>query len=653
MSDRKSSSWFYPKPTGDPGRDRNARTLQFACFLLAFAISLVAVLNTDMREGPLLVFAVAGLVAAAVINRAGMPAFAARIAFLAVLLTAVLLVLEARDGFRSNAMLVFPGLLLIGVMLLDRASYVTTAGIVLVAVAALGVAEKHGFTRAIPGVRTPTNYNSIFFVDLYLLVVALIGSRIVRDTQRNAADLHTSVDRISAKNRELTESAEALRVSEAKYRRLHESITDAVLTFDMAGHLLEFNPAFEAMLGYTAEELRRLTYQDITPERWHAFEARILAEQVLPNGHSAVYEEEYRRRDGSVFPVELRTYLLRNEGGQPRGMWAIVRDISERRRDEQAISEGEQRLRIAKDAAKLGIYDYDVATGTILWDARVRQLWGVAPDAPVTIDTFFLGLHAEDRSKTQALLERALDPAGNGEYYAEYRVISRADGSERWVAATGQVFFEDGRAVHMIGTGQDISERKRAEAELRESEERFRNMADTAPVMIWVTGPDKLCTFVNRTWLNFTGRTMEQELGNGWPSCVHPDDRQRNYEVFSSAFDARQRFQWSRGGAGRTENTGWFCAPASRGSPPEAILPAISALRSISRTCRAKSGSGSWRKTSIRFSGCSTSAHSGRSMSALPSRRFGGLVPPPCIKTPAGWSIPSTPRTGIALWRSS
>ena len=257
MSDRKSSSWFYPKPTGDPGRDRNARTLQFACFLLAFAISLVAVLNTDMREGPLLVFAVAGLVAAAVINRAGMPAFAARIAFLAVLLTAVLLVVEARDGFRSNAMLVFPGLLLIGVMLLDRASYVTTAGIVLVAVAALGVAEKHGFTRAIPGVRTPTNYNSIFFVDLYLLVVALIGSRIARDTQRNAADLHTSVDRLSAKNRELAESAEALRVSEAKYRRLHESITDAVLTFDMAGHILEFNPAVEAMLGYTAEELRR------------------------------------------------------------------------------------------------------------------------------------------------------------------------------------------------------------------------------------------------------------------------------------------------------------------------------------------------------------------------------------------------------------
>ena len=543
MSDRNSSSWLFPKPIGDPGRDRNARTLQFACFLLAFAIGVVAVLNSDTRERPLMVFAVAGLVAAAVMNRAGRPAWAARIAFLAVLLTAVLLVVEARDGFRSNAMLVFPGLLLVGVMLLDRASYLITAGIVLAAVAALGVAEKHGLTRAIPGVRTLTNTDSILFVDLYLLVVALIGSRIARDTQRNAADLHTSIDCVSATNRELTEFAEALRVSETKYRRLHESITDAVLTVDLAGHLLEFNPAFEAMLGYTAEELRRLTYQDITPERWHALEAGIVAEQVLSTGHSAIYEKEYRRRDGSVFPVELRRYLLRNEQGEPTGMWAIIRDITERRRDEQAINEGEQRLRIAKDAAKLGIYDYDVATGTIMWDARVRQLWGVAPDAPVTIETFFSGLHPEDQVKTQALLERALDPAGSGEYYAEYRVISRADGSERWVAATGQVSFENGRPVHLIGTGQDISDRKQAEAELRESEERFRNMADTAPVMIFVTGPDKLCKFVNRTWLDFTGRTLEEELGNGWLSCVHPDDRQRNYEVSSAAFDARQRFQ--------------------------------------------------------------------------------------------------------------
>src|ERR1700746_292078 len=94
MSDR-ISSWFYPKPTGDPGRDRNARTIQFACFLLAFAVSAVTILNVisgeTSAETPILVFAVAGLVAAMVTNRPGR-GWAARTAFLAVLLTAMLLV---------------------------------------------------------------------------------------------------------------------------------------------------------------------------------------------------------------------------------------------------------------------------------------------------------------------------------------------------------------------------------------------------------------------------------------------------------------------------------------------------------------------------------------------------------------------------------
>jgi PAS domain S-box-containing protein len=202
-------------------------------------------------------------------------------------------------------------------------------------------------------------------------------------------------------------------------------------------------------------------------------EDQILAH--IRSGEPVEHFETVRRcKDGQLLTISLTLSPVRDQQGRIIGASKIARDITERKRDELAISEGEQRLRVAKYAAKLGIYKYDVATGAISWDARVRQIWGVEPDVPVTIDTFFSGLHPQDRARTEALLERALDPAGKGEYSAEYRVISHSDGSERWVAATGQVFFENGRPRQMIGAGQDISERKRAEAALSESEERFR-----------------------------------------------------------------------------------------------------------------------------------------------------------------------------------
>jgi PAS domain S-box-containing protein len=94
----------------------------------------------------------------------------------------------------------------------------------------------------------------------------------------------------------------------------------------------------------------------------------------------------------------------------------------------------------------------------------------------------------------------------------------------------------------MRGVSLDVTPRKLGEEALSESEERFRIVADAAPVLIWMSGVDKLCTFFNKPWLEFTGRSLEQELGNGWAEGVHPDDVQRCLKVYTDAFDARKAF---------------------------------------------------------------------------------------------------------------
>lgn len=122
--------------------------------------------------------------------------------------------------------------------------------------------------------------------------------------------------------------------------------------------------------------------------------------------------------------------------------------------------------------------------------------------------------------------------------------ITTATREVRWLQTIKKPLLSpDNQVVQVLGVATDITDRKLAEEALRESEKRFRRMADTAPVLIWVAGTDGLCTFVNRTWLRFTGRTLEQELGNGWLTGVHPEDRVRYLETYQSALNHHQSFQ--------------------------------------------------------------------------------------------------------------
>ena len=151
-----------------------------------------------------------------------------------------------------------------------------------------------------------------------------------------------------------------------------------------------------------------------------------------------------------------------------------------RRKMEQSLRDGEDRLRLALASADTGAWDWDLATNVLTWDQRMRELWGLGPDDPVTSDTYLAALHPEDRAATLEAIKSAQDPTEPVEYDVEHRVKGVRDGVERWVAAKGRAHFSCGKPVRMTGTARDITERKHWEEHtqllMREITHRSKNL---------------------------------------------------------------------------------------------------------------------------------------------------------------------------------
>lgn len=253
-----------------------------------------------------------------------------------------------------------------------------------------------------------------------------------------------------------------LQASEKKYHELFESVKEGVVLADIKGHIIDCNQAYLNMLGYSMDEIKTKTLQEITPFKWHEKIMKMIKTQVRDRGYSDEYEKEYIRKDGNVFPVAVQFWYIKNEEGTPVRIWAVVRDITERKRAEEERS----RLAAIVESSHEAIIGKTLSGVITSWNPGAQWLYGYKAQEVIGKNVSIL-VPREHQDEAADILHRL----GRGEYIEQYETIRVAkDGRQIQVLVTiSPIKNILGEIVGASTIAHDITERKRAEQEMQEA----------------------------------------------------------------------------------------------------------------------------------------------------------------------------------------
>lgn len=295
----------------------------------------------------------------------------------------------------------------------------------------------------------------------------------------------------------------------------------------------------EKMLGYTAAEW--IATPNVALKCLHEEDReRVLreAEAIFASKQPGTLQFRWIAKDGRTVWAEAYIAPLVDEAGRTVGIHGVTLDITDKHQAEEERRQSEEKFAKAFKANPQPMSVTRLADGLYL-DVNQSFLNMTGYTREEVIGHTALELRIWETPEHRADIIRKLNELGSiVNIETKFRI---KDGSMRVLLSSAEKLELAGEECLLIASS-DITERVADQQALQESEERFRNMADNAPVMIWVTGPDKQCTYLNKQWVDFTGRSMEEQLGHGWAEGVHPEDRDRCLEIYGNNFDERKLF---------------------------------------------------------------------------------------------------------------